>query len=66
MEDKRNCKGRQISRRYEPNRVEEEVWALAYEQVWPLVRRVLSRKQLDPPDESEFPSTVSANVARSA
>jgi hypothetical protein len=64
MEDKRECKGRRLSRRYEPNRVEEEVWALAYEQVWPMIRRVLSRKH--PPEESEIPSTVSANVARSA
>lgn len=30
-----------VRRQFEGNRLEELVWAMAYEEVWPIVRRVL-------------------------
>jgi hypothetical protein len=43
MEDK--CKSRllAVSRRVEANRLEDEIWAIVYEQVWPIVRKRLDR-----------------------
>lgn len=39
MEGRRNPILCTVTRRYEPHRLEEQVWALAYEQVSPLFRR---------------------------
>jgi len=51
MERRRKSRGRMIVRRYEATRLEEEVWALAFEQVWPLLREVVSRSRpLSPAD----------------
>jgi len=41
MEGKRRVRVLAVGRRYEPNRLEEEIWALAYEQVWPIHRKRL-------------------------
>ena len=38
----RECK---LKRCYECNRLQDELWNMAYEQVWPLVRRALARQQ---------------------
>lgn len=41
MDGKRNSRLHNVTRRYEPHRLEEQVWAMAYEQVWPVLRRCL-------------------------
>jgi hypothetical protein len=66
MEVKRSCKDRAISRSFEPNRMEEELWALAYEQVWPVIRRVVRQRDLELPDNLQDASTDTLPVARSA
>lgn len=45
MED--NCKSsvRKLRRCYQCNRFEEELWALAYGEVWPVVRRALTEER---------------------
>jgi hypothetical protein len=55
-----------LKRGYEGNRLEEEIWALAYEQVWPLIRR--ERRQRRPISQAEVyePSPSSTSVARRA
>lgn len=37
----RNLREMSVRRGFEGNRLEELVWAMAYEEVWPIVRRVL-------------------------
>ena len=55
MEDSllaRECK---LKRCYECNRLEEEVWKQAYQQLWPLVRRQLQHardEQVRPTNDS--------------
>ena len=41
MDGKRNSSLQSVTRRYEPHRLQEQVWALAYEQIWPVLRRSL-------------------------
>lgn len=43
MEDNRKARQRALQRRFECNRLEEELWATAFEHVWPLLRRSLKR-----------------------
>lgn len=45
MEGRRNSGLRTVTRRYEPHRLEEQVWAMAYEHIWPVFRRVLKSPQ---------------------
>ena len=42
MDGGRSGARRRLRRACEPNRLEEQVWTAAYEQIWPLVRKVLS------------------------
>jgi hypothetical protein len=45
MDGKRNGKQRRLSRACEPNRLQDQLLALAYEQIWPLVRRAVPKNQ---------------------
>jgi hypothetical protein len=45
MEDNRRARECKLKRCYECSRLEDEVWKAAYEQIWPLVRRALSRRR---------------------
>lgn len=54
-----------LKRDYEGNRLEEEILALAYERVWPLVRRKLRERRLVLEVEAFDPSS-SVTVARRA
>lgn len=48
MEDNllaRECK---VKRCYDCNRLQDEVWNVAYEQIWPLVRQQLVRLREEP------------------
>lgn len=66
MEGSQSVNGRRISRRCEKHRLEEEVWALAYEQVWPLLRRALDRSETEPKATAQEAAVASTNLARSA
>lgn len=48
MDGKRNSRERRLTRCYQASRIEDEVWILAYEQVWPLLRTSLSGRQRSP------------------
>jgi hypothetical protein len=45
MEGKRKTRARRLKRCYQCSRLEDQLWAMAYEQVWPLVRRALTEGQ---------------------
>jgi len=67
MDGGQNCDGRSVSRLYESNRLEEQVWTLAYEEVWPLFCRVLNRnKPLPQYDSQAAGPSAAAEMARSA
>jgi hypothetical protein len=66
MERRRKFRGRRIVRRYEATRLEDQLWALAFEQVWPLLRKVVSQSRPLSPAESCAQSTTSAPIGRSA
>jgi hypothetical protein len=48
MADTRSAPTRCVHRCFERSRLEDQVWTLAYETVWPVVRRSLQRR-LAPP-----------------
>jgi hypothetical protein len=41
MEGRQRTGERRLKHCYQCNRLEDELWAMAYEQIWPLVRRPL-------------------------
>jgi hypothetical protein len=43
MEDKGNAPERTLQRGFECSRLEEQLWAMAYEEIWPVIRRSLKR-----------------------
>jgi hypothetical protein len=43
MEGKARTKERRVVRDHEYNRLEEELWAQAYERIWPALRRIAPR-----------------------
>lgn len=43
MEDNRKVSRRTLQRGFECHRLEEELWAMAYEQVCPVIRRAFKR-----------------------
>jgi hypothetical protein len=45
MEDSRKSGERRLRRCYQCNRLEEELWAMAYGEVWPLIRKALTVQQ---------------------
>jgi hypothetical protein len=46
MEGKRKSSSqRRVQRCYQCNRFEEELWALAYGELWPLIRRALTEER---------------------
>jgi len=51
MEDNRKSDERRLRRCYQCNRLEEELWAMAYGEVWPLIRKTLTVQQ--PPDSAD-------------
>lgn len=66
MDAKAAAGERRVLREFEVTRLEEEVWALAYEEIWPVARRVLSARVEQLPDEVPGRATISQEVARSA
>lgn len=53
--EERRTKELRVTRCYECSRVEEELWMLAYEQVWPAQWRTIKRVK---DDERDVPSDV--------
>jgi hypothetical protein len=45
MADIHKSRGRILQRGYEWNRLEEQLWTVAYEQIWPVIRRGRNRRQ---------------------
>ncbi len=45
MEGDREPRECRLKRCYQCNRVEEQLWSMAYEQLWPLLRRRLIRQE---------------------
>jgi hypothetical protein len=66
MDEKAVAGVRRVVRKFEVNRLEEEAWARAYEEIWPVARRVLSVGQEQLPDEVHRTTIVSQDLARSA
>jgi hypothetical protein len=44
MEDNRKVPERSLLRCFERSRLEEHLWTMAYEQIWPVVRKSLKRR----------------------
>ena len=57
---------RRLRRASEPSRLEDQVWTLAYEQIWPLVRKVLKNHKPAALDEPAPRLADSAGIARRA
>ena len=45
MEGKRRARERQVTRSFECNRLQDELWNMAYEHVWPLFPSRLSEQK---------------------
>jgi hypothetical protein len=58
MEDKYKSGGRRLQRCYQCNRFEEELWALAYGEVWPLIRKALTAKRSPDNDDQQRTSSL--------
>jgi len=43
MEEKGKAPERTLQRCFECSRLEEQLWAMAYEQIWPVIRHSLKR-----------------------
>lgn len=66
MEGKRNLARRKVSRRYEASRLEDQVWALAYEQVWPWLHRIPKESGATSSQKPAVASQAAVELARSA
>lgn len=67
MEGNRKRKARYVRRRYEGNRLQEQLWTLAYQQVLPQVRRDLPVEAAEEQQDVPPPSAASVdNIARGA
>jgi hypothetical protein len=64
MEDKGKAPERMLQRGFECSRLEEQLWAMAYEQIWPMIRRSLKRSA-GPGQQAQEPSNE-AYIARRA
>jgi hypothetical protein len=64
MERRGKSRGRRIVRRHEATRLEDQLWALAFEQVWPLLRKVVVQSRPLSPAESCALTRTSATIAR--
>jgi hypothetical protein len=58
MEDNHHVPERSVQRRFEAHRLEDQLWALAYKQVWPLLRRSLSCARHAPQPQGQEVETI--------
>jgi hypothetical protein len=66
MEGRTNYRQRPVRCCFEPHRLGEELLALAYEQIWPQSRRVVSGRRLSTERAVSASSETIASVARRA
>jgi hypothetical protein len=66
MDGPRKSRPLRITRGHETNRLEDQVWALAYEQIWPVIRQALNSKRPSAEAEPEQAVGESAIAARRA
>ena len=65
--ESRGKSGQRIVLRYcRPSRMEDELWAMAYERIWPLARRVLVRRREGQSRSRGQQTATSTGVARRA
>jgi hypothetical protein len=57
---------RRLERCFEGSRLEEELWELAYEQIWPQIRRSFGRSVSERERSPLFPSVPENRSARRA
>jgi hypothetical protein len=55
---------RAVQHCFEPNRLQEQLWALAYEHIWPVLRKPLKRSQT--PQRGKGRARRSSHFARRA
>lgn len=66
MDGHRGLRSRSIGRRVEANRFEEELWTLAYEQIWPQLREVVNHSRPASQKKSHSRARGAASTARRA
>jgi hypothetical protein len=64
MEEKGKARERRLRREFQRSRVEEQLWATAYEEVWPVIRK--SIKQSAGPGRLANQASWEAYIARRA
>lgn len=62
MEGKRKRAGRALRRSHECSRLQEQLWTRAFEEIWPLIRRLMQRQ----PAVCDEQKTKCQQMARSA
>lgn len=63
MEDERKARECKLKRCYECNRLEDQLWNMAYQQIWPLVRRRVAKQQGVPEHAQHHESSTLAKGA---
>jgi hypothetical protein len=66
MDGKKRLLGRRIERRFEGSRLEDQVWALAYEEIWPVLRKIVNHLRPAPQNKSHKRARGAATIARRA
>lgn len=66
MEGNRKKRDLPVRRRFEGNRLEEEIWAVAYEEVWPVVRRIAGQNRRDRSQREEERAALGDRIAAGA
>jgi len=66
MEGIAKCRQRSVRCCFEPHRLDEELLALAYERLWPQLRRVMPNRRGDVERVVPVPIAEIADVARRA
>jgi hypothetical protein len=64
MEGNRRKRDLPVRRGFEGNRLEEEIWAVAYEEVWPVLWRALGQNQLERSQRDELAARDDAVTLR--
>jgi hypothetical protein len=66
MEGKAGAKDRPLMRCYQCNRLEDELWAMAYEHIWPVVRRISFEVEPEQGRLDREETTSASSLARRA
>lgn len=66
MEGRCRSKDRGLKRCYQCNRLEDQLWATAYEQIWPLVRCIVRQRPAEQKQYVGDVATVGGRITRRA